>query len=270
LGIFKVDWNKLAISALFLVPVLVGSAHTNIEMIMRILAIEDEPILGHTLSCMLTREGFAVDLAETIADGWHFVATTHYDLILLDLRLPDGNGLDFLRIFRRGHKSTPVIILSAADTVDDRVKGLTQGADDYMVKPFALTELVARIRVALRRPGTALGVALEYAGIVFNTLDLSVEINGRNVVVPRRELTILEALMRANGRVVTKDALEAAVYSFDDDHQSNVLESHVSRLRRHLGAAGSSVEIRVVRGVGYRLDRKKETEVHSPAAHLVA
>jgi len=236
----------------------------------RLLAIEDEPRLGELIVSNLTREGFAVDLATTIEDGKDYVATNAYDLILLDLRLPDGNGLDFLRAFRRKGSNIPIIILSAADTVDDRVKGLTEGADDYIVKPFALPELVARIRVALRRPGAALGVELRFDGIVFNTLNSSVSIGGEILIVPRRELAILESLMRANGRVVTKPALEASAYALDDDRQSNVLESHISRLRKRLEAAGAQVDIRVVRGVGYRLERTKGSNATPDQASRVA
>lgn len=224
---------------------------------MRLLAVEDEPRLGENIVSNLTREGFAVDLAPTIADAEDYVSTNSYDLILLDLWLPDGSGLDYLRKLRRNRIAIPIIILSAADTVDDRVLGLTEGADDYIVKPFALPELVARIRVALRRPGAALGLELRIGNVTFNTATSSVSVDDHPLVVPRRELSILESLMRASGRVVTKHALEASAYALEDDRQSNVLESHVSRLRRRLEAADARVDIRVVRGVGYRLDEAK-------------
>jgi DNA-binding response OmpR family regulator len=232
----------------------------------RLLAIEDEPRLGELIQSTLTREGFAVDLAATIADARLLFATNAYDLILLDLRLPDGNGLDLLRAVRRRGSAVPIIILSAADTVDDRVRGLNEGADDYLVKPFALPELVARIRVALRRPGAALGIELKLDGVVFNTVNSSVTVDGDPLVVPRRELAILESLMRANGRVVTKTSLEDAAYAMGDERQSNVIESQVSRLRHRLEAAGADVDVRVVRGVGYRL----ESKVCSGAAPLAA
>lgn len=223
---------------------------------MRLLVIEDKSRLAELIGAQLTREGFAVDLAGTIEEGRDFIKIETYDLIILDLRLPDGSGLDFLRGVRRVGNTVPIIILSAADTVEDRVTGLTEGADDYLVKPFAMQELVARIRVALRRPGAALGVELQFDGILFNTLRSTVTVNGEAIVVPRRELAILESLMRADGRVVTKSALESSVYAMEDDRQSNVLESHVSRLRRRLEQAGADVDIRVVRGVGYRLESR--------------
>jgi DNA-binding response OmpR family regulator len=220
---------------------------------LRLLLVEDEPDLGKLLQQKLEHSGFAADLATNLADADACLSTNQYDLIVLDRRLPDGTGLDLLRRLRAGTNYTPVILLTAADAIPDRVEGLAAGADDYIVKPFALEELVARIRNVLRRPGSALGVTLNTGNIVFNTQTREVGIAGRPVILPRRELGILECLMRAAGRVVTRDTLEAALYGQDDDRQSNVVESHVSRLRRHLESEGADHVIRVVRGVGYRL-----------------
>jgi DNA-binding response OmpR family regulator len=211
----------------------------------------------------LTQAGFAVDWSQTLGEGRELVAANSYDLILLDLRLPDGNGLDLLRTLRRSRNNVPVIILSAADTVDDRVIGLTEGADDYIVKPFASSELVARIRVALRRPGAPLGINLICGNVVFNTVSSTVSIGDRSVLVPRRELAVLEVLMRANGRVVSKAALEEAAYAMDNDRQSNVVESQVSRLRRRLESAGAQISIRVARGIGYRIEEMREQDAES-------
>ncbi len=225
---------------------------------MRLLAIEDEPRLGQLIVSSLTQAGFAVDWSQTLGEGKEFVAANSYDLILLDLRLPDGNGLDFLKELRRGQNNVPVIILPAADTVDDRVTGLMEGADDYLVKPFASAELVARIRVALRRPGAAFGIDLVCGNVEFNTVSSTVLVGGIPLLVPRRELAVLESLMRANGRVVTKAALEEAAYAMEDDRQSNVIESHLSRLRRRLESAGAQITIRVARGIGYRIEETRE------------
>ncbi len=226
---------------------------------MRLLAIEDEPELGRLLTSNLGRLGLAVDLAGSLADGRSLLATCSYDLILLDLRLPDGSGLDLLRQLRAARNETPVIVVSAADAVEDRVTGLHEGADDYIVKPFAIEELAARIRVVLRRPGRALGTTLESGNVTFQTISRTVEIAGRGVVLPRRELGILEALMRADGRVVTREGLEEAVYSLEDERQSNVLESSISRLRKRLQSEGATIGIRVVRGVGYRISEAADT-----------
>jgi DNA-binding response OmpR family regulator len=220
---------------------------------MRLLAIEDEPELGQLLVANLGRAGFAVDLAGSMGDARDLLRTCQYDLILLDLRLPDGSGLDLLRRLRADRTETPVIILSAADALEDRIAGLHEGADDYLVKPFAVEELVARISAVLRRQGAALGVAFAIGNVVFKPVSREVEIDGRPVALPRRELASLEAMMRANGRVVTRDALEESIYALEDDRQSNVLESNISRLRRRLEAEGATIGIRVVRGVGYRL-----------------
>jgi DNA-binding response OmpR family regulator len=202
----------------------------------------------------LGNAGLAVDLAASLDDGTALLDVCSYDLILLDLRLPDGDGLNMLRRLRNGRVETPVIILSAADSVEDRVAGLHGGADDYLVKPFAIEELAARIGAVLRRPGRSLGLNLAAGNVAFNTVSREVRVDGRAVILARRELAALEALMRAAGRVVTREALEEAMYALDDDRQSNVLESSISRLRRRLSTEAADIGIRVVRGVGYRLE----------------
>jgi len=221
---------------------------------MRLLAIEDEPELGRLLVANLGRFGMAMDLAHNLEDGRALLQTCTYDLILLDLRLPDGRGLDLLHQLRAERTETPVIVLSAADSVEDRIAGLREGADDYMVKPFSIEELAARIGAVLRRPGRTLGISLSNGNVAFNSVTREVAIHGRDVVLPRRELAALEALMRADGRVVTREALDEAIYALDDDRQSNVLESSLSRLRRRLESEGATIGIRVVRGVGYRIE----------------
>ena len=221
---------------------------------MRILAIEDHSRFAPDVLAALSREGFAVDLAHDLADGEHLLSMTGYDLALLDFRAPAGEALAFLERTRRIYPSLPMIMLSPAAAVRDRVTGLTAGADDYLVKPFATEELVARMRAALRRPAHALGRELHFDGLVFNTLDSSVQVDSRPLTIPRRELAILESLMRANGRVVSKPALEASAYGLEDSCDSNVLQANVSRLRRRIRDAGADVDIKVVRGVGYRLD----------------
>jgi DNA-binding response OmpR family regulator len=220
---------------------------------MRLLIVEDEPKLGQFLTRNLTREGFAVDLATTLEMAKDLSDTNLYDLIILDLRLPDGSGLDFLKARSLHRERPPVIILTAADSTKDRVEGLNAGADDYLGKPFAHEELIARIGALLRRPGNALGVLLKAGDIEFDTIARSVSVLGKPLTLPRREITTLELLMRATGRVVVKEALESAVYTIDDEPSSNAIEANVSRLRRRLKASGSKVEINVVRGLGYIL-----------------
>lgn len=222
---------------------------------MRLLVVEDEPELGALLLAHLSRAGLAADRAPTLADAEALLSTCTFDLIVLDRRLPDGSGVDLIKRLRARGVGTPMIMLTAADSIAERVEGLAAGADDYMVKPFAMEELVARIRAALRRPGAALGVELRLGNICFNSQTREVSVAGAPLVLARRELAALESLMRADGRVVTRDALEEAIYTLDDERQSNALESNVSRLRRHLEAAGADVAVRVVRGIGYRLER---------------
>lgn len=220
---------------------------------MRLLAVEDEPELGRLLLDNLARAGLATDLAPCLGDAEALLGTCAYDLILLDVRLPDGSGLDFLRRLRARRNETPIILLTAADSLEDRVRGLSEGADDYVTKPFAIEELVARIRVVLRRPGRALGLTLDMGQVGFNTVTREVTVAGQPLTLARRELAALEVLMRADGRVVTRQSLEDAMYALEEDRQSNVLESTLSRLRRRLEASEAGLAIRVVRGVGYRL-----------------
>jgi two-component system OmpR family response regulator len=235
-------------------PVCAGTRRFILETTLRILAIEDEPELGRLLVVNLGKQGLAVDLAVTLGEADSFMAACAYDLVLLDLRLPDGSGLDVLRRLRGQRIEIPIIIVSAADSVEDRVIGLTGGADDYIVKPFAIEELAARIGAVLRRPGRTLGLTLATGNVTFNTVSREVEIAGVAATVPRRELAALEVLMRADGRVVTRESMEDAIYSLDDDRQSNVLESTISRLRRRLESESATIGIRVVRGVGYRIE----------------
>ena len=218
---------------------------------MRLLLVEDEDELADLVRTKLTGEGFAVDIAGSVEDAQAAMDTTSYDAVILDLRLPDGDGLAVLRGVRASRNQTPVIVVTARDSVNDRVRGLNAGADDYLVKPFALEELVARIAAVLRRPGAALGMRLEVANLAFDTTTREVAVGGQALVVPRRELAALELLMRRAGRVVTKDALENAVYSNGEETESNAIESHLSRLRKRLREAGAGVAILGVRGVGY-------------------
>lgn len=220
---------------------------------MRLLLVEDEGELSQLLTDHLRRRGFVTDAVDTVGDALAAVDATSYGLVLLDLRLPDGEGLEVLRHMRGRRISTPVIVLTAKDSIEDRVRGLDAGADDYLVKPFAMEELVARINAVLRRPGAALGLVLQCAALEFDTGSRAVAVTGETLAVPRRELQALETLMRRAGRVVTRDALEAAIYSGEDEIESNATEVTLSRLRRRLSDAGAGVVIHTVRGVGWLL-----------------
>lgn len=220
---------------------------------MRLLLIEDNPSLAGSVKKGLEVGGFTVDAFAMAGDGKAALESVDYDAVILDLGLPDGDGLDLLRALRGRGDSTPVLILTARDGIDERVKGLDSGGDDYLLKPFAMNELLARIRALLRRPGGILGVTLTAGNIDFETTSREVCIRGRPIAVPRRELDVLELLMRRCGKVVTKNALEEKIYGFGKEVSSNSVEALISRLRKRLTKVGASTAIHTLRGIGYLL-----------------
>jgi DNA-binding response OmpR family regulator len=224
---------------------------------LRLLLIEDEARIVQLLTAALRRINFVVDAVRTCADGRAALSTVPYDAAILDLGLPDGDGIALLSATRASGNRVPIIILTARDAVEDRVCGLDSGADDYLVKPFAIAELVARIKALLRRPGGALGTILQAGNVSFDTIGREVEVDGNYVVLPRRETATLEQLMRRLGRVVPKVVLEEKLYGIDDPIESNAIPVHVHHLRRKLQEAGATVEIHTVRGVGYLLDENR-------------
>lgn len=174
--------------------------------------------------------------------------------------MPDSDGLELLKSWRDRGDETPVLIVTARDGVDDRVVGLNLGGDDYLVKPFAMEELVARIRALLRRPGGALGTVMTAGNITFDSTAREVQIDGKTVPVSRREMGVLEHLMRRLGHVVPKDVIEDKIYGFDEEVSSNSVEVHVSRLRKRLVEAEADVTIHTLRGVGYLLSEDQAPE----------
>jgi DNA-binding response OmpR family regulator len=227
---------------------------------MRLLLIEDNLRLADYLSTALRNGGFAVDHVSTTADAEGALATTRYDTLLLDLGLPDKDGLIWLGDQRRSQMTRPVLVLTARDSVEDLVAGLNQGADDYLRKPFDLDELIARVRALLRRPGEALGVSLAAGNVTLDTSAREVIIDGLSVEFGRREIDGLEILMRRAGRVVPKSAIEEAIYSFGEDLSSNAIEVLVHRIRRRMHEAGADMYIHTLRGVGYVLSDKAAGE----------
>ena len=220
---------------------------------MRILLVEDNERLSELIAGGLNRAGMTVDHLASAGDAARALATIRYDAAVLDLGLPDGDGIDVLRTVRRDGVHTPVLILTARDGLKDRVGGLNAGADDYLPKPFELEELIARLHALMRRPGGALGVTLEVGNVSFDSVAREMRIGERVVRMPRRELDLLEQLMRRAGRVVSKPWLEDALYGIDDEVSSNTLEVAVHRLRRRLQTEGASVQIHTLRGVGYMM-----------------
>lgn len=223
---------------------------------MRLLLIEDHERFSKFVKDGLEKEGFTVDAFDTAGGGDDALATVQYEAVILDLGLPDADGLTLLREWRERGDETPVLILTARDGIDERVKGLNSGGDDYLLKPFAMEELVARIRALLRRPGGLLGLVITAGNVSFDTTAREVRIDEKTISIPRRELGVLEHLMRRNGRVVPKDVLEDKIYGFGKEVSSNSVEVHVSRLRKRLAGAGANISVHTLRGVGYLLSEE--------------
>lgn len=180
-----------------------------------------------------------------------------FDAILLDRGLPDGDGLALIDILRSSNSKTPVLVLTARDAVPDRVTGLDAGADDYLVKPFASEEMLARLRALLRRPGGALGKVLVAGALSFDTIERVVLVAGTPFALPRHELAALECLLRRVGRVVAKETLIEQLYAGDEEPASNAVLVHIHNLRRKLEAIGAGVEIVTFRGLGYMLKSQR-------------
>jgi DNA-binding response OmpR family regulator len=224
----------------------------------RLLVIEDENRLSCILKSKLGDVGFTVDIAGSAADAGAALELINYDAAILDLGLPDGDGLAVLATARRIGKALPILILTARDAVEDKVAGLNAGADDYLTKPFAMTELIARIKALLRRPGGVLGMTLEAANISLDTVGRELTVAGIPIRLSRQELAVLEQMMRRFGRIVPKAVLEEKLYGIDEEPDSNTIPVHVHHLRRQLEAAGAELAIHTVRGVGYILSETSE------------
>jgi DNA-binding response OmpR family regulator len=227
------------------------------ERTMHLLIVEDDAVLADGLTHALRRAGYAVDACETGSTADHALSTGTYDLVVLDVELPALDGFEVLRRLRARKSKTPVLILTARDGLQDRVKGLDLGADDYVVKPFEMAEIEARVRALIRRSQGASDNEIVVG-------DLQVDVEGRVARVRDaplellpREFAVLEVLMRRAGRVVLKDALLSSLYEWRDEVGPNAIEVQVHRLRKKLAAA--AVEIRTVRGLGYLLEPRKET-----------
>ncbi|HRY15625.1 MAG: response regulator [Candidatus Competibacteraceae bacterium] len=216
---------------------------------MRILLVEDDLMIGESLRQGLRGEGFAVDWVQDGRSAELAMETTPYTLVLLDLGLPKKDGLTVLRDWRQRGLTVPVLILTARDAVPDRVRGLDNGADDYLVKPFDLTELLARIRALLRRREGRVRELIESGALRLDPVTRAVEYRGQPVALSAREFAVLRALLETPGAVLSREQLEDRLYGWGEEVESNAVEVHVHHLRRKLG----SEVIRTVRGVGYRL-----------------
>jgi DNA-binding response OmpR family regulator len=224
---------------------------------MRLAVVEDNPELAQLLTQGLKAEGYETDLMTTAAEARAAVATTRYAALILDLGLPDGDGLSILREIRQGKDPIPVLVLTARGGLHDRVTGLRSGADDYLVKPFALEELVARLEALLRRPGQMLGRSLQVANLVFDTESRQAFIDDKPQILSAREVAVLELLMRRRDRVVSKKLVEDHIFGLSGEIASNAVEVYVHRLRKQLSERGARVQIHTIRGVGYIIAEEK-------------
>jgi DNA-binding response OmpR family regulator len=224
---------------------------------MRLAVVEDNPELAQLLTQGLKAEGYEPDLMTTAAEARAAVTTTRYAALILDLGLPDGDGLSILREIRQGKDPIPVLVLTARGGLHDRVTGLRSGADDYLVKPFALVELVARLEALLRRPGQMLGRSLQVANLVFDTESRQAFIDDKPQILSAREVAVLELLMRRRDRVVSKKLVEDHIFGLSGEIASNAVEVYVHRLRKQLSERGARVQIHTIRGVGYIIAEEK-------------
>lgn len=221
---------------------------------MHILLVEDEHTLAAYIKRGLEEQGYAVDLAETGREALEWAKSATFELIILDIMLPEIDGLAVCRELRARDVRTPVLMLTARDTVDDRVDGLDAGADDYLVKPFALRELLARLRALIRRADDAPRTsALEFADLTLDTRTRQVARAGKSIELTTKEIAVLECLMRAPGHVLTRTLIADQVWNYEVYNQSNVVDVYIRNLRRKIDDPFAVKLIHTVRGAGYRL-----------------
>jgi DNA-binding response OmpR family regulator len=219
---------------------------------MKVLIVEDQTRLGQFLKQGLAESRYTVSWVKTCAEANDAMVETVYDVVVLDLGLPDGDGLDLLRGWRRNGFNSPVLILSARDGVDDRIKGLDIGADDYLPKPFSLEELQARVRSLVRRQAAVKNAVLEHNGIELDLLSHTVKLNGQPIDLTNREYALLEVFMHNQGRILPRTLIAEKIWSSHYDVDTNLLDVYMSRLRAKLETQGKPL-FKTVRGVGYQL-----------------
>ena len=218
-----------------------------------VLVVEDDPHLGPWLRDALAKAFGSSDVVTTLDEGRAAVTVRNFDLIVIDRALPDGDGLELLPHLKQQQPRPATVVLTAQDDPIDIARALDDGADDYVGKPFEPIELIARAKAVLRRLFLDKGAVVSIANLSYDVVNRAVHVDQKPIVIPRRELAILEAMVRRAGRVVMRETLEIAAYGFEDEIQSNAIETHVSRLRRRLRETNCKVTIRPVRGLGYLL-----------------
>jgi two-component system, OmpR family, response regulator len=225
---------------------------------MRILIVEDEHKIANSIKKGLTQEHYAADVSYTGSEGYDLACSETYDLILLDLMLPDMNGVDICAKLRKQNIHTPIIILTAKSQVQDKVEGLDAGADDYITKPFSFEELLARVRALVRRPKELVDTELKVSDLALNTLNYQVQREGKEIKLSSKEYSLLEYMMRNYGRVITKDELISHVWDYDADILTNTVEVYIKNLRDKIDVPFKNKKalITTVRGFGYKLGEK--------------
>ena len=228
---------------------------------MRVLLVEDDELLGDGIRTGLKHYGHTIDWVKDGKAAYDALSTTHenFDIIVLDLGLPKLSGLDVLKSIRDKNIATPVVILTARETVDDRIKGLDAGADDYITKPFDLDELCARMRALQRRAKSRVNPIISYGNITLDPASHLVTIDEEQVPVSRREFALLQKLLENSGRVISREQLNQTLYGWGENIDSNALEVHIHNLRKRFGTD----LIRTIRGVGYMAAKREETEALS-------
>jgi DNA-binding response OmpR family regulator len=224
---------------------------------MKILLVEDDPEMAEALRTALSRHDFVLTAVADLAMAREAIAVERYDVVLIDRQLPDGDGSTLLAEIRQTSNPPRSIIISAMGSTRDRIAGLNGGADDYLPKPFEVDELIARLNAVARRTPEAKPDIITAGNIRYDRVTRDLYVNGIRQELARRELLIIESLLKNLGRTVLRSSLEESVYSFDDEIQSNSLEANMSRLRRKLEDAGADIVIRNIRGVGYFLHEQK-------------
>ena len=220
---------------------------------MKILIVEDTLELAHSLKSFFRLEKNQVEIAVDLEEAKHFLSVSHFDMILLDITLPDGDGRDFLRALRNSNNNVPVIVMTARSEISDRIDLLDIGADDYIIKPFDFAEIKARCRAVLRRHRGQDQLALSFGGVTLFPLMAELEKNGVRVSLRNRELRLLEIFFNSPDIIFSKDQLTDRLFSISEEISENAIEVYVGRARKKL--SGSNTEIETVRGMGYRLKR---------------
>lgn len=224
---------------------------------MRILIVEDQPEMASLVADRLTQSGYLADCVGTLAEAIEALKQYDYPLILLDRRLPDGDGVSILQMVRSTNPSIRVLLVTALRSIDERINGLDAGADDYLTKPFDVDELLARVRAILRRPDGALVPPVALGDLSFDLNLHEAFIRGQPFFVSKRELLLLESLLRRAGRAVKHSTLISEIYGLNDSVQIDALKMSVSRLRQRLKDCGAGVEIHTLRGIGYLIERSR-------------